>query len=86
MQSEYIYIYISAVKRLIAINRIQNKSFCLLNICVWTVYIHYVYINTHTCKSRFKKNMFICYMNRNIYMQKHVNIVKIYAACVFIYI
>ncbi len=37
----------SAVKRLIAINRIQNKSFCLHNICLCTVSI-YVYINTHT--------------------------------------
>ncbi len=33
----YIYTHISAVKRLIAINRIQNKSFCLHNICVCTV-------------------------------------------------
>ncbi len=38
---------ISAVKRLIVINRIQNKSFCLHNICVCVVYIYYVYINTH---------------------------------------
>ncbi len=29
----------SAVKRLIAINRIQNKSVCLHNRCVYTVYI-----------------------------------------------
>ncbi len=33
----------SAVKRLI----IQNKSFCLHNICMCAVYIYYVYINTH---------------------------------------
>ncbi len=38
----------SDVKRLIAINHIQNKSFCLHNICVYTVYV-YVYINTNTC-------------------------------------
>ncbi len=37
-----IYIY-SAVKWLIVINHIQNKSFCLWNICVCTVYIYYVY-------------------------------------------
>ncbi len=37
-----------AVKRLIEINRIQNKSFCLHNICVCSVYIYYVYINPHT--------------------------------------
>ncbi len=30
------------VKRLIAINSIQNKSFCLHNICVRSVYIYYV--------------------------------------------
>ncbi len=35
----------SAIKWLIAINRIQNKSFCLHNVC--TVFIYYVYINTH---------------------------------------
>ncbi len=34
--------------RIIAINHIQNKSFCLCNICVCTVYIYYVYINAHT--------------------------------------
>ncbi len=43
-----LYIKISAVKQLIAINRIQNKSFCLDNISVYTVYIYYVYINTNT--------------------------------------
>ncbi len=63
----------SAVKWFIMINRIQN------NICVLTVYIYYVYINTHTCMYIFKKNMFclyikyiyiynINYMNINIYM------------------
>ncbi len=41
----YIYIYISDVKLLIAINRIQNKSFCLHNICMCAVYIYYVYIH-----------------------------------------
>ncbi len=30
------------------INCIKSKSFCLHNICVYTVYIYYVYINTHT--------------------------------------
>ncbi len=37
-------VWISAVKWLIVINRIQNKSLCLHNICVCTVYIYYVYI------------------------------------------
>ncbi len=32
----------SAVKRLIVINRIQNKGFCLHNMCVYCVYI-YIY-------------------------------------------
>ncbi len=40
---KYIYIYIY-----ISVNRIQNKSFCLHNIGVFSVYIYYVYINTHT--------------------------------------
>ncbi len=29
------------------INRIQNKSFCLRYIWTCTVYIYYVYVNTH---------------------------------------
>ncbi len=41
-------ILFSAAKKWIAINRIQNKSFCLHNICVCTVCIYYAYINTHT--------------------------------------
>ncbi len=42
-----IYIYISAVKWLIMINRIQNIFFvCIIYVCF--VYIYYVYINTHT--------------------------------------
>ncbi len=57
-------VFISAVKRLIAINRIQIKSFCLHNICVCTVYIYYVYTNTHTCNIYFE----------NIYMDLHVYI------------
>ncbi len=30
------------------INCIQNKTFCLHDIFVCTVYIYYVYLNTHT--------------------------------------
>ncbi len=30
------------------IKHIQNKSFCLHNICVCTVYIYYVYMHTLT--------------------------------------
>jgi len=40
------------------INRIQNKSLCLHNICV---YNYFVYINTHTCMYIFKKNVFSIY-------------------------
>ncbi len=66
---------ISAVKQLITINRIQNKSFCLLNICVYTVYMYYAYINKNTCMYISKKkytcyvyilNIFIKYKNMNI--------------------
>ncbi len=48
-------VHFSAVKWLIEINRIQNKGFCLHNICVYTVYIYYVYINKNTCMYIFKK-------------------------------
>ncbi len=40
-------IFISVVKPLIAINRIQNKSFCSHNMCVLCIFI--MSINTHTC-------------------------------------
>ncbi len=42
-------LYISAVKWLIAINRIQNKSFCAHNICVYCVYLLRIYKYTHVC-------------------------------------
>ncbi len=41
-------IVFSAVKRLIMINRIQNKSFCLHYMCVYYVYLLCVYKYTHT--------------------------------------
>ncbi len=56
----------SAVKRLIAINHIQNKSFCLHNICMCAVYI-YVYINIHTYMYIFQKNM-LCLYIKYIYL------------------
>ncbi len=46
VQLHFLYIYISAVKLLIVINRIQNKRFCLCNIqyvcvpCIFIMYIH----------------------------------------------
>ncbi len=54
-------IYISAVKRLIAINHIQNKRFCLHNICVYTVCTVYIYeyINTHSYSIYFEKMYYI---------------------------
>ncbi len=80
--------------QLITINRIQNKSFFLHNICMCTVYIYYRYINTHTCMYISEKNFFyilnifiynINYMNINI----DVNTCKyfqIYTVCVYLYI
>ncbi len=62
MSEHSLYIYITAVKRLIVINHIHNKSFCLHNICVCTVYIYYVHINTRTCMYIFQKNMLCLYM------------------------
>jgi len=47
-----------AVQKLIAINRIQNKSLCLNSIFVCAVYNYFVYINTHTCMYIFRK---MCY-------------------------
>ncbi len=41
-----LYINFSAVKRLIAINRIQNKSFCL-HLYVYCVYLLCIYKYTH---------------------------------------
>ncbi len=56
----------SAVKRLITINHIQNKSFhCIIYVC--SVYI-YVYINIHTYSIYFE----------NIYMYLHFYIYVIY--------
>ncbi len=50
----------SAVKRLIVINHIQNKSYCLHNVCVYAVYIYYGYVNRPTYI--FKKNMLCLYI------------------------
>ncbi len=63
----------SAVKRLIAINRIQNKSvFNIIYVC--TVYIYYVYINTHTCMYIFKKICYVYILNIFIYNINYMNI------------
>ncbi len=73
-----IYIFNSAVKWFITINHIQNKSYCLHNICRYTLYIYlciYKYTNMHVYILN-KYVMFIYliylyninYMNINIYM------------------
>ncbi len=48
MWSKWLHcVYISAAKQLIAINRIQNKSVCLQNICVYCVYLLCIYKYKH---------------------------------------
>ncbi len=78
----YVYqnhnIMISADKRLVAINRIQNKRICLHNIFVCIVYIYYVYINTHTYSIYFE-NIYL-YLHKYIYIHiiyiiyKYINV------------
>ncbi len=69
------HIKISAVKRLIAINHIQNESFCLHDVCMCIVYIYYVYINTLTCMHIFKKKISYVYiLNIFIYNINYMNI------------
>ncbi len=58
-EREPFYVQITAVIRLIVINRIQNKSFCLHIISVFTVYIYYVYKYKH---------MHVYILNKNIYI------------------
>ncbi len=41
---------------------IQNKGFCLHNICVYTVYIYYVYVNTHTYSIYFENISMYIYL------------------------
>ncbi len=62
----------SAVKRLIAINHIQNKTFCLHNICMCTVFIYYVFINTHK-HTVYSLKIFMC-----IYIYKFIFLYYIY--------
>ncbi len=59
---------------------------------VCTVYIYYVYINTHTCVCIFQKNVLFLYIKsiyniNHIYINsKYINIFKMYTVCVCIYI
>ncbi len=75
------------------INHIQNKSFCVYNICVCTVCIYYVYkIHTHACIYLWK----ICYVYIYIYIYLYmisfiwINTCKyfpnIFCMCVALYI
>ncbi len=50
------------------INHIQNKSFCLHNICECSVYIYDVYINTHTYSIYFEN----IYMYLYVYIYVHI--------------
>ncbi len=52
----YIYIYISAVKQLIMINPIQNKSF-VYAMCVYCVYLLCIYKFTY--RIYFEKNIHV---------------------------
>ncbi len=76
----------SAVKQLIAINHIWNKSFYLRNICVCTVYMCYIYL-----WKMLHLHMKYIYIQYKLYEYKyiHVNTCKyfqnIYCMCVFIY-
>ncbi len=68
-----------AVKILIAINHIQNNSFCL-HTCMYTVCFYYVYINTNTCMHIFKINMSCLYI-KSIYIYNiriHIYILHVY--------
>ncbi len=62
-------IFISAVKRLIVINRIQNKSLCLHNICLCTVIFicDIIYMNINTSNIFFTVVQNICCMCFFIY-------------------
>ncbi len=69
-----IVIIFSAVKLLIAINRIQNKSLYLQIIWVSTVYIYNAYINTHS----YSIYIFGKYWHVYIYINIIYNINKIF--------
>ncbi len=70
ISNKHIYIY----QCWAMINRIQNKSCYVHNMCVCTVYIYYVYINTHTCMCIFKKNKLCLYIKYILYNINYINI------------
>ncbi len=55
-----------AVKQVIMMNLIQNKRFCLHNICACSVYIYYKYVNTNICMYIFKKNVLRLYIKHTV--------------------
>ncbi len=59
------------------INHIQNKNnvlMCLHNICMSTVYMYYVHINTHKYMCIFQKICYVYKLNIFIYNIKYMNI------------
>ncbi len=73
------------------INRIQNKHFVYI-MCVCTVYIYCVYINTHTCMYKFQNNFYFYILHIFFYNINYMNINTckyfqyIYFMCVYLYI
>ncbi len=66
----------SAVKLLIVIGHFQNKSLRLHNICVCSVYIYYIYLNTHTCMYIFlEKKIYFYILNIFIYHIIYLDII-----------
>ncbi len=64
--TNYVFILIYAFKLFIAINLIQNKSFCLHNIWMCTVYIYYVvYIYKY---KQTNKHIHVQYIFKCIYL------------------
>ncbi len=74
------FMFSSPIKKLYyccqTINHIQNKSFCLHNICMCTAFIYYVYINRHAFSIYFE----------NIYMHIHLCIYIIIFYIIYKYI
>ncbi len=87
-----LYIIISTVKELIAINHIQNKSFCLHSICLCNVYIYYVHINTQPSHAFIYLRKIGYVYILNIYNENYMNInictyySNIYTICVCVFI
>ncbi len=68
----HVYRYITAVKWLIIINCIQNKSFVYI-VCMYTVYIYYVYIITNTYRIYFEH----FYMYTHLYIYSLIFVAQI---------